>query len=315
MRLQLLYVADCPNAPVLLARLREVGAGPIEELVVRDPDEAATAAMTGSPTLLVGGVDPFATPGETPSLSCRLYRDEIGTPAGVPSVAQLRAVLGEQVSTSKWRAEGTGARQAALPRRLRQLHQKLLMHFLDRGAPPSRDWLDERATELGLDPDPAVTRLAAEDLVHIDEGTVSVAYPFSGVARGHRVELGGTRVEAMCAIDALGVPQLAARNATITATDPPSGQRVRVEVRGGEWQWTPASTVVLVAGTTGTGTSAACTCGHVNFYSHAEQAWAYLGVHPDLVGRVLDQPTAVELAGAVFGGLLPPKIKRIRRMR
>ena len=29
--------------------------------------------MTGSPTLLVDGADPFARPGQPPSISCRLY--------------------------------------------------------------------------------------------------------------------------------------------------------------------------------------------------------------------------------------------------
>jgi hypothetical protein len=58
----------------------------------------------------------------------------------------------------------------------------------------------------------------------------------------------------------------------------------------------------VLAGTSGP--SAACTCGHVNFYGHAEHAQAYLDEHPELTGRVLDQSAAVELAGGVFGGLL-----------
>jgi hypothetical protein len=50
--------------------------------------------MTGSPTLLVDGVDPFAVPGAAANLTCRLYRDETGDASGAPSVAQLRHALG-----------------------------------------------------------------------------------------------------------------------------------------------------------------------------------------------------------------------------
>ena len=50
--------------------------------------------MTGSPTLLADGVDPFARPGQQPSLSCRLYLDEHGHRSPAPSSGQLSDVLG-----------------------------------------------------------------------------------------------------------------------------------------------------------------------------------------------------------------------------
>ena len=49
--------------------------------------------MHGSPTLLVDGTDPFAVPGQPPSLSCRLYRDAAGRMSGAPTVEALRRVL------------------------------------------------------------------------------------------------------------------------------------------------------------------------------------------------------------------------------
>jgi hypothetical protein len=49
--------------------------------------------MHGSPTLLVDGADPFAAPGQVPSLSCRLYRDESGRAEGAPSVDALRRAI------------------------------------------------------------------------------------------------------------------------------------------------------------------------------------------------------------------------------
>jgi len=97
MRLEILHVPDCPNTAVLETRLAEVlPALPEVEVsrqVVNSDSEAHRVGMAGSPTILVDGVDPFARPGLQPSLSCRLYRDELGNLGPSPSTAQLRHVL------------------------------------------------------------------------------------------------------------------------------------------------------------------------------------------------------------------------------
>lgn len=182
----------------------------------------------------------------------------------------------------------------------------MLRHFLAAGDAPDRAWMTEQARGLGLDVDAAIRQLTAVDLVHVDRaGRVTVAYPFSGVTSGHRVQVAGApAVWAMCAIDALGIPQMADRDATITAADPVTGEPVTVEAHAGPWTWRPESTVVLIAQTGHGGPSAYCTCGHVNFYRHAEHAHGYLDAYRELTGRVVDQATAVELACGVFGGLL-----------
>jgi hypothetical protein len=95
MRVEILHVPDCPSVPLLRERLDEALAdtGAVAEVtqrVVEDAETATAVGMTGSPTLLVDGVDPFAEPGVVPSVSCRLYRDEDGHLDGAPSVARLR---------------------------------------------------------------------------------------------------------------------------------------------------------------------------------------------------------------------------------
>jgi hypothetical protein len=101
MELTLLTVADCPNAAVFGERLAAALAGHPGAVVrrreVADEREAADAGMCGSPTLLINGADPFATPGQVPGLSCRLYPDATGRPSGAPSVEDLRRAL-EQAS-------------------------------------------------------------------------------------------------------------------------------------------------------------------------------------------------------------------------
>src|SRR6516162_1213509 len=101
MELTLLTVPACPSAALFEERLAAALVGHPDVVVQRreiaDEREAAEAGMRGSPTLLIDGVDPFAAPGQLPSLSCRLYRDASGRAGGAPPVAALRRVL-EQAS-------------------------------------------------------------------------------------------------------------------------------------------------------------------------------------------------------------------------
>jgi hypothetical protein len=98
MSLLILHVPDCPGAGALDDRLAPLVAGfpgiRVTRQVVVTEEDAARLGMTGSPTILADGADPFARPGLEPSLSCRLYRDENGRLGSAPSVAQLREVLG-----------------------------------------------------------------------------------------------------------------------------------------------------------------------------------------------------------------------------
>jgi hypothetical protein len=98
MTLEILQVPDCPGADLLAARLHALLAGRpgfcLTRRVVTSQADAERAGMTGSPTLLADGSDPFPLPpGRLPSLSCRLYPGDQGNPVPAPSLAQLRAAL------------------------------------------------------------------------------------------------------------------------------------------------------------------------------------------------------------------------------
>jgi len=96
MALEILQVPGCPGADLLAARLNGLLAGRarMTRRVIASQAEAERLGMTGSPTLLADGADPFARPGLLPAVSCRLYRDEHGRQVPSPSAAQLRAALG-----------------------------------------------------------------------------------------------------------------------------------------------------------------------------------------------------------------------------
>ena len=96
MTLEILQVPGCPGADLLAARLDSLLAGRLRvtRRVVTSEAVADRLGMTGSPTLLADGADPFARPGQLPSVSCRLYPDENGRQGPAPSCGQFRDALG-----------------------------------------------------------------------------------------------------------------------------------------------------------------------------------------------------------------------------
>ena len=98
MDVTLLYFDGCPNWQVADGRLREAltRAGRddvrVQHRQITTPEQAEAVGFLGSPTVLIGGRDPFADPDTPVGLSCRVYRTEAGL-AGAPTVESLLAVL------------------------------------------------------------------------------------------------------------------------------------------------------------------------------------------------------------------------------
>ncbi|MFK0294417.1 alkylmercury lyase family protein [Streptomyces sp. NPDC090442] len=96
MRITVLTVPECPNGPVAHERIQRALAGrrvEVTSVTVSDEREAARWGMTGSPTVLLDGIDPFAPSAAPPSVSCRLYHHGDGTTDGAPNVTELRRAL------------------------------------------------------------------------------------------------------------------------------------------------------------------------------------------------------------------------------
>jgi hypothetical protein len=199
------------------------------------------------------------------------------------------------------------ARTRRLDESQRALYRWLLRRFAD-GAPPAPTELAAAATHFGLDLDRAAAVFAAEDLVHLDptSGAVRVAYPFSGTPQGHRVQIDGEHwVEAMCAIDALGIAAMLERPIEVTSRDPLSdgGVCVRVDPGDGAW-WEPEQAVVLAGSCSASGPSYRGCCSVLNFFESGEHALQHLLAHPEIAGHAITIPEAIAAGAAIFGDLL-----------
>lgn len=91
----LLYFDGCPNwqiADQRLVQLADEYSFTLERRTVDTPAEAERLGFAGSPTVLIDGIDPFATGDEPTGLACRVYETDEGLD-GAPTVAQLRSAL------------------------------------------------------------------------------------------------------------------------------------------------------------------------------------------------------------------------------
>jgi hypothetical protein len=96
MKIEVLYVPNCPNHAQALQRLREVL--PVEsfqenvsEVLVEDAERAHALKFPGSPTIRINGrdVEPQSEKDAKFGLMCRLYSDGSGAPSKERLVAAI----------------------------------------------------------------------------------------------------------------------------------------------------------------------------------------------------------------------------------
>lgn len=205
------------------------------------------------------------------------------------------------------RPERRGRRRlSGLTQPERELYGWMLQRFAA-AVPPSGEATRTTATELGLDPDEAFAALARDDLVHTDrDGRPVVTYPFSARERGHRVLIGKIHeVEAMCAIDALGIAPMLGLPIEVRSRDPISGREIHVQLRPGEQAgWQPQAAVVLAGSARCGGPSFGGCCDVLSFFENTENAERYLHEHPEINGAPITIPEAAEAGRIVFGDVL-----------
>jgi hypothetical protein len=198
------------------------------------------------------------------------------------------------------------ARRGGLTDPERELYLWILRRFAVTGRPSSAA-IREEANALGVEFERALATLARRDLVHLGaDSEIAVAYPFSGRPTAHRVRFqSGHEVDAMCAIDALGIAPMFAQPIEITSRDPVTEEQIRVRLApDGQGRWRPESTVV-VSGAIARQCESFCGCCRVlNFFAKSANGRAWLAQHPDVRGDVVSMPDAITAGRAVFGDVL-----------
>lgn len=325
MRITMLTVPDCPNVPVMRERIAEAldGRAAVIELVeVAAESDAARWGMTGSPTVLLDGIDPFPIPGAPLSVSCRLYRDAEGRTDGAPSVQALREAFSgarrPQAADEQDCCEtdpldpldpigrsGRG-RRAPAERGLRMVQQAILRHFAATGRAPDAALLEPVAAEAGRTAGEILTELDREDFLTLDaSGRIKAAYPFSAGETRHQVQLAnGVTAWSMCAIDALGISAMLSQDVTVSSTDPVDAQPVTVSLTNGSATWEPADAVVFVGRREGEGPAAAVCCDALNFFTGQASAEQWQLAHPEVRGEIVSQAYATQIGQQTFGPLL-----------
>jgi Alkylmercury lyase len=198
-----------------------------------------------------------------------------------------------------------GQRTAALAAPERHLYRWIMRQF---GAEsrPSLEATAAAAAAAGADLDQALETFRQLDLVHLADGEIAVAYPFSGRPTPHRILIDGRpEMYAMCAIDALGITAMLELPTEVLSRDPVSGGEVwvRIDPGDGAW-WEPEQAVVLVGSYPAAGPSFRSCCSVLNFFESGEHALQYLLAHPEVTGHAITILEAIAAGATIFGDLL-----------
>ncbi len=98
MKIEVLFFEGCPNHRRAVELAKSVAADRVpdarlEEVEVRDPDDAERRCFVGSPTIRVDGedIEPDARSSTDYAMSCRLYRGSSAPPRELIEAALRRA--------------------------------------------------------------------------------------------------------------------------------------------------------------------------------------------------------------------------------
>jgi hypothetical protein len=224
------------------------------------------------------------------------------TYSGQPASRVAAALAAAEIPPSKLGP----ARRARLSDGERELYFWILRRFASDGRPSGVE-LRAAAGQLGLEANSALATLAREDLIHRGtDGEIAVAYPFSGRPTAHRVRFpGGHEVDAMCAIDALGVAPMFREAIEIESRDPLSGDEIRARVAPDtSIEWSPETAVVVAGAIRSQGDACYGCCPVLNFFASDANAERWLTERPEVRGTSISMRVAAAAGRAVFGDVL-----------
>ncbi|ORE97019.1 MULTISPECIES: alkylmercury lyase family protein [Aurantimonadaceae] len=185
--------------------------------------------------------------------------------------------------------------------------QRVLALFVELGRAPS---IAEIAADTGLEEETAksiLKHLQSRDLLRLGEnGGIIDAYPFTERATGHVVKLGCHKLNALCAIDALGAGAMCGRDVAVESTCRACGMAIRIATanQGARIATvSPAGTVVW-HDTFYSGSAASSCCPRTAFFCSDAHLNDWLSASDERSGRRLSADEALQVGRAIFGPVL-----------
>jgi alkylmercury lyase len=179
------------------------------------------------------------------------------------------------------------------------------------GRPPH---MAEIGKEIGRAPEQVrmlVSELQSHDLVGLDDaaGTIAYAYPFTTQATEHRVQLHGHELNALCAIDALGVGGMYRADVTVASTCRFCGTSIDIETaqNGKALRCARPGSVVVWYDLAYSQSAATSCCLSIGFFCCDEHLQQWLAAHTSRrAGYRLALDEALQVGRALFEPILAP---------
>lgn len=181
----------------------------------------------------------------------------------------------------------------------------LLRHYVEHGRAPIADALARCAGLSETAIRPLLEDLSRRDLVVLDGDTIVGAYPFTDRNTGHRVTLDWRVLNAMCAVDALGVGAMTSRDISIASRCRHCDAPIRVSTRDQGLALAdiaPTTAVVWLSVRYEGGCAANSLCAATAFFCSDEHLSAWRREHSaGGPGFLLSMEEALEAGRALFG--------------
>jgi mercuric reductase len=181
----------------------------------------------------------------------------------------------------------------------------LLQLYAEHGRAPTRGALAKRAGLSETAVRPLLNELRRRDLVVLDGDKIVGAYPFTDWDKGHRVTLDGRTLNAMCAVDALGVGAMTGRDIAVASRCRHCGTPVRIATqdRGRALaDLVPVAAVAWLSVRYEGGCAAKSLCTATSFFCSDDHLAAWRREQPaDKPGFRLSIAEALEAGRAIFG--------------
>jgi mercuric reductase len=184
----------------------------------------------------------------------------------------------------------------------------LLQHYLEHGRAPTPSALAKRMGQSDAAVRPLLGGLRRRDLVVLEGAGIVGAYPFTDWNTGHSVTLDGRTLNAMCAVDALGIGAMTDRDIAIASPCYHCGAPVRIATRDrgrALADFAPGTAVVWLSVQYEGGCAANSLCAVTAFFCSDEHLAAWRHERPaDEPGFRLSMEEALEAGRAIFGPIL-----------